>query len=393
MKTFDVIVVGIGPVAQKATQQLANRTSSIAVVKLNPCWDLLYRKFLHQAMGHHPYTDIPLSEKISIFEGPARFVGPTQLEAENEILSAQKILLAPGFEPIMPEPANPMEPALFPWDIANNSSAYKNNTITIAGAGPIGVASACLFNNLGLKTRLITRGSRILAQHEPEIAQFFFNRLCSIGVDILLNKDIKSFPEYLTHPWVTALGLKPMTSSLNLSAAKVFLDPKGVILTTDNLMTSAQKKIWAAGSARAQRYSLCQENEDAQIVANNMFENIFNIQRKTIDPLPIVIPSDPPIATLGLTETEARQKNWDIKTSVTEWPQPAQGIIKLVAKKRTRQLVGAHMVSPHAGELMATLSLVMRAEIPINDLLDDPYYDELSSAPMLVESFRQWMND
>lgn len=179
---------------------------------------------------------------------------------------------------------------------------------------------------------------------------------------------------------LVATGRKPNTETLNLESAGVKTGKKGEVLTNEYLQTS-NNRIYAAGDVTLGPQFVYVAAYEGGIVANNA----LGLAKRKIDLrfVPGVTFTNPSIATVGLTEQQAKEKGYDVKTSVLPLDavpralvdHETTGVYKLVVNAQTQKLIGAHIVSENAGDVIYAATLAVQFGLTIEDLTDSfaPY--------------------
>jgi len=324
---------------------------------------------------------------VEVVIGSGRFVDPHTFEVGGERLIGRKFIIATGSRPVM-----------LPIPGLKESGALTNETaleleklpasIVILGAGPIGMEFAQVFGRLGSKVTVIEKAGQILPREDKELADELFRAVADEGVKIetcteVAEVSLKGGAKVLrascpsgdkafeADEVMIAIGRSPNVEGLGLEAAGVEYDGKKGIGTDDTLRTS-QNHIYACGDV-AGKYAFTSVAEyHAGIALSNA---LFPFVNRKVDyrVVPWTTFTDPELARAGLTEDEARQKHGsgvkvyrfhfkDVDRAVIDGE--GRGLIKLVCDGKAG-ILGAHILGPHAGELIHEYALAMRENLPL----------------------------
>ena len=283
--------------------------------------------------------------------------------------------------------------------IIDSTDALSLNVIPkeliVLGAGYIGIEMAILYAKLGSKVTIVYRGERILKNLEPELGMEVQKRFESLGISLMLNcnvtgwikkgkrgiasvktgnlkEKIKKIP---FDKLLVAVGHEPNTKELHLDETKVKLDDKGFIVV-DSERRTQDPNIFAvgdvAGSPMLAHKAFREGKIAAEVIAGqkSAFDNIA---------IPLVVFSDPELASTGLGEEEARKANISVK--VSRFPLSASGrartmdiqgakagFVKLISDASSGVLLGAHIAAPNASELISELSLAIEMGAQLEDV-------------------------
>lgn len=295
--------------------------------------------------------------------------------------SAKYIIIATGSSPQIPDiPGIFSSPYLTHETILSLTTVPK--TIAFIGGGPIGIELAQAFSRLGAKVHLFLQSSHILPGEDREVQEtiesvlekegIVFHRgayipkidyrekqfhLCGISVDKLA---------------VTA-GRKPNIERLHLEAAGVRHTERRI--DTDTCGRTSQSHIFAVGDvAGKQSYA---ENQAGAVLSALLLPWH---KKLSAQPIPRTTCTDPEVASVGISESEAIEKFGAKKIAIYRVPlgnidravtnSEETGFIKVVTKKWSSKILGATIVAPRAGEMLMEISLAMKAKIPFKRLSD-----------------------
>ncbi|MBN2420853.1 dihydrolipoyl dehydrogenase [Candidatus Woesearchaeota archaeon] len=328
------------------------------------------------------------SKDITLFKGTAKFIDNRTVKVGNNIIKADKIIIAAGARPSIPN-----IPGLNKVKYMTSTEALrlKNQpkTLTILGGGYIACELAHFFGSLGTKINIVQRSNVLLSREDEEISKKF-TEIFSKKYNVILNADIikvyqKGKKKYvdvktksgrktlISDEILVAMGVTSNADTLNLQKTGVKLNKNGFVETNDYLETTA-KNIWALGDITGKKMLKHSANYDSQIV----FENaIAGKKVKTnYSAMPHAIFSSPQIAGVGLTEQELKEKNIDyavgkydfIKTGMGLALQDEEGFVKIMVNPRTKKILGCHIVGTNASILIHEIVVAMQNNLDVDSI-------------------------
>ena len=283
-------------------------------------------------------------------------------------------------------------------------------TLVIIGAGVVAFEFAQVFARLGSKVLILARGSRALAGHDEELVQVLIEHSATLGVQVLSETKVRSLVpcgdgqfrvEYehegaaraITADFVlNAAGRVPAIHDLSLDTAGVEWSERGVRVS-QFLRSSSNGSIFAAGDAHGKLQLSPIASYEGRIVARNFLEG--DVEPVDYTSIPRALYTVPPLASVGLTEAEARERGLNPcvqRSDMSQWR--TFDIIEARPLARAKVLLdspggnvlGAHLLCPQAGDLIHIFAMAIKFKIPASDLKSMVYaYPTLSSAlPYMV---------
>ncbi|EOV8708471.1 mercury(II) reductase [Staphylococcus pseudintermedius] len=342
-------------------------------------------------LRNQKYVDLIDEYNFDLIKGEAKFVDASTVEVNGAKLSAKRFLIATGASSSLPQISGLEE-----MDYLTSTTLLELKKIpkrlTVIGSGYIGMELGQLFHHLGSEITLMQRSERLLKEYDPEISESVEKALIEQGISLVKGATFERIvqSEEIKKVYVTvngskeviesdqllvATGRKPNTDSLNLSAAGVETGKNNEILINDFGQTS-NEKIYAAGDVTLGPQFVYVAAYEGGIITDNAIGGL----NKKIDlsVVPAVTFTNPTVATVGLTEEQAKEKGYDVKTSVLPLDavpraivnRETTGVFKLVADAETLKVLGVHIVSENAGDVIYAASLAVKFNLTIEDLTE-----------------------
>ena len=313
---------------------------------------------------------------IEVIHADGRFTGPGTIQAGERELRFRSAIIATGARPSVPPipglaDAGPLSTDTV-WDLRE-----LPDRLVVLGGGPIGCELAQAFARLGSRVTLFEMVDRLLAREERRASELIASRLTEDGVDVRTGRrasEVRAASDghelVLDGPDGTetvafdrilvATGRSPRTDDLALDTVGVRVDDRGAVSVDSRLRTST-RGIYAVGDVTGLLPFTHVAAHHARIATPNA---LFHTRTRTSGTLPWVTFTDPEVARVGLTESEARER-WGDRVVIAESDYitldraitsgEAYGFAKLVGDPRGR-LVGATVAAPGGGEAIAELT-------------------------------------
>ncbi|MEL6493433.1 MAG: FAD-dependent oxidoreductase [Cyanobacteria bacterium J06634_6] len=359
---------------------------------------------LDEAMGHvhevidtiqeHDSTERFEKLGVDVIYGKGQFVDAKTFEVNGRQLKARAFLIATGSRPTVP-PVEGLKEAGFLTNEQVFNVKDRPDALAVIGAGPIGCELGQSFSRLGSAVTLLASRDVIMPKEDPEAAAVVQRQLESEGLRIMTNtraervrvvdgrKQIMAGGEVITVDEILiATGRTPNVGSLNLEAAGVNYDKKGI--KVDAKLRTSNKCIYAAGDV----IGGYQFTHVAGYEAGVAMQNALVLPTKKADyrVIPWATFTDPELARVGLTEKQARDRYGDdvfvlkqgfdgVDRALAE--SAGYGFAKFITTKKG-DILGAHIVGPHAGELIHEAVLAMSNKLKVSALQCIHVYPTLS---------------
>lgn len=316
---------------------------------------------------------------VTIFEGRATIVDAHTVEVNGKRVTAERILVATGGWPELPD-----EPGAKEYGITSNEVFYLKTfprRVVVAGGGYIALEFASLFNGLGAKVTQLYRGEQILRGFDRDVRDFVADEVRKVGIDLRIRTIITRIEKVvgglLAHlsdgttlecdAVVYAIGRKPMSYGLGLEALGVEKDAAGAIKVDDQYRTSVPS-IYALGDVTNRVNLTPVALAEGHVLADRLYGN--RSRDVNYDNIPTAVFSIPPVATVGITEEQARATlpgGVDVyRTNFKPMRHQLSGrdqrsFMKLVVDRATQKVVGCHMVGADTPEMIQGVAVAMNA--------------------------------
>lgn len=351
------------------------------------------------AAGGEKYRRGPETPNTDVYDGHAEFVGPHTLRTaqggQTCTISGDNIVIAAGSRPTIP----PV--------IANSGVTYRTNEdimrlprqpkdLIIVGGGFIAMEFAHVFSALGTTVTVINRSDRLLKHLDAEISERF-TQLAADQWDIRFNSSITQLSssdgritatvedstgattQVHADEILVATGRTPNADRLGLEAAGIALD--GDRVGVDKYGRTTVAGVWALGDVSSPYMLKHVANAEARTIAHNLLHP-DQLRELPHAHVPSAVFTHPQIATVGMTEKEAREQGHPVTTKVQAFGDVAYGwgledttgVVKLIADRSTRRLLGAHIMGPQASTLIQEAITMMAFDIPVPQAARGQYW-------------------
>lgn len=367
---------------------------------------------LVETMRQEKYEDLIDVYGFDVVKGEARFTGPDRLEVDGRPLRADRFLIATGAMPWTPPIEGLHDVGYLTSTTALDLTDLPDELIVI-GANAIGLELGQLFSHLGSRVMFVEALDRIAPFEEPEISELLTAHLESLGAEIITSATITKAGRAGDRRFIeahigetsrrieadeilVATGRRAHTEDLGLDAAGVEIDQRGHVIVDDRMVTS-NPKILAAGDVT----TVPQFVYVAALTGSIAAENALRPPRRRLDltTMPRITFTTPPIASVGLTETQAREAGHQVITSVLPLEavpralvdHDTTGLVKLVADETTSLLLGAHILAEGAGDVIQAAVMAIKYQATVDEIADTfhPYLTMAEALKLAAQGFRK----
>lgn len=317
-----------------------------------------------------------------VVTGEAAFTGPLKVEVAGRTIEAKYFVVATGSSAFIPS-INGLQQTNFLTNEDMYSLPVLPESMIVLGGGPIGVEMAQAYSRLGTRVSIVELAPRLLPRMNEELSTILADVLTSEGISIYLNSEVVEVTEQANAKQIrlkdgatlqaetllVAIGRRPVLDSLNLERAGVSFDVTGI--KVNRKMQTSNKKIYACGDVTGEMPLTHVAELQAGVVIANM---IFKIPKKiSYDVVPSVVYTEPEVAQVGFSVEQCRQlkKGEVFQFDVSQLDRAITdnnkaGVAKILTNRG--RVIGAHIIAPHAGELIHELALAVQENMKISKL-------------------------
>ena len=327
------------------------------------------------------YTETLTSHKVTVFQERAEVTGPHSVRlAGGREVTADKILIATGATPVMPK-IEGIEHAISSNEVFDLDELPKR--IVIAGGGYIANEFAGIFHQFGSHVTLVNRTDVMLRHYDQQVVDRLIQISLRKGIDFRFNSTIEKIArqengslhismtgcdDIQADQLLFALGRRPNTEGLGLEQVGVELGEKGKV-KVDEDNRSTVPSIFAIGDVTDRVQLTPVAIREGHAFADTFFGN--KPTRVDYGCIPSAVFSHPPLAGVGLTEGEAKNRLGPVRTYTSDF-RPMKNVLagrnerslyKMVVDEATDEIVGVHMIGPDAPELLQVAAIAVKAKL------------------------------
>ncbi|UTF60331.1 glutathione-disulfide reductase [Gilvimarinus sp. DA14] len=327
------------------------------------------------------YDKILSSAGVELLQGHGKILSPNCVQVGDREYFAKKILIAVGGWPFIPD---------FPgreYAISSNEVFFLEHlprAMVIVGGGYIACEFASIFNGLGVETHLVYRRDLLLRGFDLDIRELMAQQMKDKGVHLHFNADVTGIEHndglqvqldtgatLSVDEVMYATGRRPLLQGLGLENTRVVVNDRGAIEVDETLQT-AEPSIYALGDAVGRKELTPVALAEGMALARRLFapQDYSEDQlRIDYDLIPTAVFTQPNIATVGLSEEQAREQGFEVRVYAAKFkPMPLsltdsdeKVLVKLVVNKADDRVLGAHMLGLDAGEIIQGLAVAITA--------------------------------
>ena len=335
------------------------------------------------------YEMLASKENITVYDGTGSFVSKNvvniESNGENIQIEGEKIFINTGSTTIIPNIKGVKESNYVYTSTSIMELKELPKKLTIVGAGYIGLEFASMYSEFGSEVTVIDMGDRLMPREDEEIAERVKAILEAKGIKFLLKSKIEEISDRNDKGYVkisgengesevesdavlVAIGRKPNTEGLNLEAAGVKTDERGAVVVDETLKTTADN-IWAMGDVKGGLQFTYISLDDFRIIRDNVYGNgNRTINDRNVIPYSVFI--NPPLSRVGMTEKEAVEKGYEVKTGRLEAmaiPKGkiegvTDGLLKTVVDAKTDKILGCTLLCNTSHEMINIVAAAIKAE-------------------------------
>ena len=365
-------------------QHLSNKGIEIGEVKLNLS-KMMKNKDKAVTILTKGVEFLLKKNKVAYFKGTGSFKSKNEISIKDDqnkesLIQAEKVIIATGSVPVS-LPGIKFDEKV----IVSSTGALKLDQVpkkmVVVGGGYIGLEMGSVWSRLGADVHVVEFLDHITPGMDKEISNEFMKILKKQGIDFHMQHKVETIKknnsgasvktidkdgnkkDFECDVVLISVGRKPNTNGLNLKKIGVGLDEKKRIKTDKNFKTN-QDNIYAIGDVIVGPMLAHKAEDEGIAVAENIAGQSGHVNYNAI---PGVVYTTPEVASIGKTEEQLKELNIKYKVgkfsfmanSRAKAIDDAEGFVKILADEKTDKVLGAHLIGPHAGELIAEIGVAM----------------------------------
>ncbi len=329
---------------------------------------------------------------VECIKGRAEIVSPWEVEVNGRRLTTRNIIIATGARPMVPD-----LPGLSTVDYLTSDTVWQLTTLPgrllVLGGGPIGCELSQAFARLGSKVTLVQRGPRILKREDPEVSELIRETFQNEGVQVLTDHSAREIIHTDPGPVLVcdhggvdrhigfdtlliALGRVANTRGMGLETLGVKISDQGKIRAGRFMETNFPNIFCAGDVAGPYQFTHVAAHQSWYATVNALF-GMFKRFRVDYSVIPWATYTDPEVARVGLSESEAKQRGIDHEVTVYNiedldraiTDSEARGFVKVITPPGKDRILGVTIVGSHAGDTIAEFVLAMGHGLGLNKIL------------------------
>ena len=347
-------------------------------------------------------------DNVTVLEGTAVFTGPRALRVElngevddqspGEVVevTADRVVIATGSRPVVPDIPGLDEVTWHTSDTIMRIETFPAR-LGIIGGGYVGAELAHVFSSLGSAVVQVDGADTLVSNHDADVAALFTDEARKRW-DVRLEADLEKVERTadgaaLLHladgstvevdVVLVAVGRVPNNDRLDLGAAGVDVDDATGLVVVDRHQRASAEGVFALGDASSEQSLKHVANQDARVVQHNL-RHPEDLVVSDHEHVPSAVFTSPQIASVGLTEAQAREQGIDLAVATKEYAATAHGwalrqddtghFVKVLGDRATGRLVGAHLIGPQASILVQTFIQALAFDQPVAGLARTQYW-------------------
>jgi glutathione reductase (NADPH) len=329
-------------------------------------------------------------DNIDVIEGYATFQSHQHLEIDGEDYEADQVIIATGMKPSRP-PIEGVEHGMTSDEFLRNHNLPQS--MAMVGGGYIAVEFASVLNEFGVDVTIFQRPDHLIKEHDHDMSEALEERLEEKGIDVHTGTEVQKIEKvertyrlnvdrdgeegrFGADRVLVAAGREPNTDELGLENLDLKLDHGFV--PVDDFMRTEIDGVFAVGDITGEQHFTPVAIAEGKVAGDNaVTETDTTVDYRAI---PSAVFTTPEVGTVGLTESEARKQYDQVQParktfrpfSAAVRREPGETTVKLVYAGSEDQLVGLHVLGPHASEIVQGFALAMRQGVSMDDLRDFP---------------------
>ena len=437
-KHYDLIVLGFGKAGKTLAAKFGSMGKAVAMIEENTLMyggtciniaciptktmiiaaskGLSYDQVLNQRevvtsrLRNKNFAMLDTNEHIDVYTGHGEFISNKEIAVtageDKIVLSSDTMIINTGAVAIKPNISGIDTATDFYNSTEIQQLSPQPNTLGIIGAGPIGLEFASLYAKLGTKVTVFNIESGILKREEPIVQELANEYLTEQGITILNDVTLNSVSNDGNKPVITAngqnysfdavlyaTGRKPNTANIGLENTDITTNERGAIVVNDTCESSVSG-VYAVGDVNGGPQFTYISLDDFRIVFGALTGN-SSYTLKDRKNIPYTTFLTPPLARVGLTEEDAINKGYTVKTKemlVATMPRAhvnddLKGAFKIVVNAENNLILGATLYSQGAEELINLIKMAMDNNIPYTY-----FKNQIFTHPTMAENLNDLCN-
>ncbi|MBI4435522.1 NAD(P)/FAD-dependent oxidoreductase [Candidatus Uhrbacteria bacterium] len=334
--------------------------------------------------------------KVTFKKGEAKFVDPSILDVGGERIAARAIVIATGTVDFIPPIDGLRDIRFWGWREAL-TTPRQPKSMAIIGGGPVACEIATFYASFGTRVIILQSAPAVLHREDEEISHRAQEALEQLGIEVVVGAEVLSCVNggmgaigltvrreksglkagsgsagkeevFAVETVVVATGMRPNIGHLELGRAELASDGE---LRTNQEQRTSRAHLFAAGDVDGGMMFTHTAHHEGWVAGHNAARAALKKKGGMLKTDERVVPRvtflDPEVASVGMTQAQAKEKYGDVLVgryeigslgrAVTD--HAAGGLVKLVAHPKTRKLLGAHLICPHAGEMIHEAALAI----------------------------------
>jgi len=348
-----------------------------------PVIDLARTRTWKNSLRRDQYSWVQLLRDAGygVYPGEASFVDANTVHVGDTTLTAEKVLIATGGRTAVP-PIPGIDDVEWIDHISALELTEVPESLLVVGAGPVGLEFAQIFARFGARVTVVNHGPQIAARADADAASELQAALEDEGIEIVLDATVEQVSRgeavvggrtlKVSHVLLSS-GRVPNVEELRLDAIGVELSRGGIVV--DGRQRTSVPGIWAVGDVAVGPWFTPTAQYQARLAIEDMFAG-NGTRTADYSALPTAIFTDPELGAVGLTEHEARAQGYE--AGVATHPLSAvtraqyygmkHGLFKIVYDRPSRRVLGVHVVSRGASDIVGALAVALGLGATVDDL-------------------------
>jgi dihydrolipoamide dehydrogenase len=444
MKKYDVAIIGAGTAGLTARREVAKKTDNYVVIDDGPmgttCARIgcmpskvliqvandFHRRYSLEEQGIQGHLEINRAKTMNhvrnlrdrfvrgvksslpewedkLIRKRAKFIDKNTLDLGDELIKADKIIIATGSSPIIPAPWKDYQDYILTTDQLFEINELPE-TIAVIGLGVIGIELGQALNRLGVNVIAAGLGKEVGGVTEPELQDYIIKKLSeempiyTSGADLIgiENGKLKvqvDNKEFYVDKAIVAVGRSPNLKNLNLESLNIKLNKGLPSFSSSSYSLTEAENIYLVGDVNAERPILHEAADEGFIAGHNAVNRNYCFKKR---PNIAITFADPNIATIGKRYKEIVDENKNFVTGFVSFEGQGRSIVKLKEKgmlkifadKYTGEILGSELFAPDGEHLAHLIAWGMAMKLTVDEMLTMPFYH-----PVVEEGLRTALRD